>query len=229
MHVINYTGQIVPVKEVSKMAHAHGIPVICDGAHSFNQFPFTVQDLECDFFGTSLHKWTYAPIGTGMLYVKKEKIKEIWPLMAAPEHMDDNIRKFEEIGTHPAANHNAIAEALAFNEGIGIDRKAARLQYLHLRWINRLRKYKNVTFMTNIDDLSQWCGLVNVYIKGVDVTKLVKYLLDKHKIYVIPILHEEFKGVRVTPNVYTLLSEIDLFADIMEKVARGEVIEVMEG
>jgi len=147
--------------------------------------------------------------------------------MAAPEKMDNDIRKFEEIGTHPAANHNAVAEALAFNEAIGIDRKAARLRYLHLRWINRLRRYKNVRFMTNIDDLSQWCGLVNVYIEGVDVEKLTDYLMAKHRIFVIPIIHDEFKGIRVTPNVYTLLSEIDLFAGAMEKVAKGEVPEVM--
>lgn len=228
MHVINWTGQITPVKEVSRMAHERGIPVICDGAHSFFLFPFTWKDLECDFYGTSLHKWTYAPVGTGFLYVKKERIKEIWPLMAAAESMDEDIRKFEEIGTHPAANHNAVAEALAFNEGIGIDRKAARLRYLHKRWIKRLRKYDNVSFRINIDDESQWCGLVNVHIDGVDPGKLASYLLDEHKIYLIAIGHEECKGIRVTPNVYTLTSEIDVFAGAMEKVARGEVKEVME-
>jgi len=228
MHVINFTGQIVPVRKISSLAHSHGIPVICDGAHSFSHFPFTINDLGCDFFGTSLHKWTYAPVGTGLLYVKKERIKEVWPLMAAPAKMDGDIRKFEEIGTHPAANHNAIAEALAFNEIIGIDRKAARLRYLHQRWINKLRKYDNVKFMTNIDDPSQWCGLINVYIEGVDVEKLTSYLMEKHRILVIPILHDEFKGIRVTPNVYTLLSEVDLFAEAMEKVAKGEVPGVME-
>jgi selenocysteine lyase/cysteine desulfurase len=228
MHVINFTGQIAPVREVSRLAHSRGIPVICDGAHSFSHFPFTIKDLECDFFGTSLHKWTYAPVGTGLLYVKKEKIKELWPLMAAPEKMDNNIRKFEEIGTHPAANHNAIAEALAFNESIGIERKAARLRYLHLRWINKLRNYDNVKFMTNIKDLSQWCGLINLYIKGVDVEKLTDYLMKKHRILVIPIIHDEFKGIRVTPNIYTLLSEVDLFAQVMEKAVKGEIPEVME-
>jgi len=228
MHIINLTGQITPVKEVSRMAHERGIPVICDGAHSFHHFPFTIKDLECDFFGTSLHKWTYAPIGTGFLYVKKERIKEIWPLMAADESMDENIRKFEEIGTHPAANRNAVAEALAFNEGIGLARKAERFRYLHMRWIKRLRKYDNVRFRINIDDRSQWCGLVNVHIDGVDINKLCSYLLNEHRIYLISIGHEECKGIRVTPNVYTLPSEIDVFAGAMEMVARGEVKEVME-
>lgn len=228
MHVVNFTGQIVPVRKISRLAHSLGIPIICDGAHSFSHFPFTINDLECDFFGTSLHKWTYAPVGTGLLYVKRDKIKNIWPLMAAPLKMDCNIRKFEEIGTHPAANHNAVAEALAFNESIGVERKAARLRYLHMRWINKLRRYKNVEFMTNINNPSQWCGIITVNIKGVDVGKLASYLLKKHRIFVVPIIHEEFKGIRVTPNIYTLLSEIDLFIEVMEKVVKGEVSEVME-
>jgi len=228
MHVINLTGQITPVKKVCEMAHARGLPVMCDGAHAFSHFPFTHADLECDYYGTSLHKWTYAPMGTGFLYVRKEKIEETWPLMAADPALDKDIRKFEEIGSHPAANVNAIAEALVFNEGIGIGRKAARFRYLHRRWIDRLRKYENVRFRTNIDDETQWCGLINVTIDGVDVGKLCAYLLSEYKIYLISIGHPECEGIRVTPNVYTLLSEIDLFGDAMEKVARGEVPSVMK-
>jgi len=227
-HICFLTGQILPVLQVSRLAHEHGIPVICDAAHSFNHIPFKLSDLEVDFFGSSLHKWTYAPVGTGMLYVKKDLIKTIWPLMAAPKEMDENIRKFEEIGTHPAATHNAIAEALAFNEAIGIERKAERFRYLHSRWINRVKGFKNVQFRVNIEDTSNWCGLVNFYIDGVDVSKLVDYLLNKHRIYVVPIVHPEFKGIRVTPNVYTLTSEMDLFGDVIVKVAKGEVPEVME-
>lgn len=227
-HICFLTGQILPVLEVSRLAHEYGIPVICDAAHSFNHIPYKLKDLECDFYGTSLHKWTYAPVGTGMLYVKKDLIKTIWPLMAAPKEMDENIRKFEEIGTHPAATHNAIAEALAFNEAIGIERKAERFRYLHSRWIKRVKDFSNVKFRINIEDTSSWCGLVNFYIDGVDVGKLVDYLLSKHRIYVVPIVHPEFKGIRVTPNVYTLVSEIDLFGDIIVSVAKGEVKEVME-
>lgn len=227
-HMCFLTGQILPIKEICKIAHEKNIPVICDGAHTFNHFPFNYPDLDCDFFGTSLHKWTYAPVGTGMLFVKKDLISSIWPLMAAPKEMDSNIRKFEEIGTHPAANHNAIAEALAFNETLGIERKAARFRYLHLRWINRIKDFGNVKFRLNIDDQSNWCGLVNFYIDGVDVPKLVDYLLSKFKIYVVPIIHDEYKGIRVTPNVYTLISEIDLFGDIIVKAAKGEIKEVME-
>jgi isopenicillin-N epimerase len=120
------------------------------------------------------------------------------------------------------------SDALAFNEIIGIDRKAARLRYLHLRWINKLRQYDNVKFMTNINDQSQWCGLINVNIEGVDVKKLTDFLMKKYRIFVVPILHDEFKGIRITPNVYTLLSEVDLFAEAMEKVVKGKVPEVME-
>ncbi len=227
-HVVFLTGQILPLKEVSEIAHAKGIQVICDGAHSFYHFPFTLKDLDCDYFGTSLHKWTFAPVGTGFLYVRKNLISKIWPLMAAPAEMDSNIRKFEEIGTHPAANHNAIAEALTFNETIGLERKAERLRYLNKRWINRLKNFNNVKFMTNINDDSQWCGIINVHIEGTDVDKVVTYLLDKHRIFVTPIKHEEFEGMRITPNVYTLLSDIDLFADVMERIAGGYVKEVMK-
>jgi selenocysteine lyase/cysteine desulfurase len=142
--------------------------------------------------------------------------------------MDENIRKFEEIGTHPAANHNAIAEALAFNEAIGIERKAERFRYLHKRWINRLRKYDNVKFNLNIDDESNWAGIVNVNFIGVNLAKLAEYLLNKHRIFVIVINFEEFRGLRITPNVYTMPSEIDLFADVMERVVKGEIKEVLE-
>jgi len=226
-HVVFLTGQILPIKEIAKIAHDRGIYFICDGAHSFNHFPYTLKDLDCDFFGTSLHKWTYAPIGTGFLYVKKDLIPKVWPMMAAPESMDDNIRKFEEIGTHPAANHNATSEAFSFNEGLRIERKAARLRYLQKRWINRLRKFPNVKFMTNIDDESQWCGIVNVNIEGTDIRKLSGYLMSKHKIYQIAIVMDDFHGLRISPNVYTNLSEIDLFADVMTEVAEGKIKEVM--
>ncbi|MFA7227565.1 MAG: aminotransferase class V-fold PLP-dependent enzyme, partial [Melioribacteraceae bacterium] len=205
-HVCFLTGQILPVRDVCRMAHENGIEVIVDGAHSFNHFPYKLSDLECDYFGTSLHKWTYAPIGTGMLYVKKNLIKKIWPLMAASKSLDENIRKFEEIGTHPAANHNAIAEALAFNEEIGIERKAERLRYLHKRWVNRLKKYENVKFLIDIDDESNWAGIVNFSIDGVDTAKLHSYLLSNHRIYTVAIIFEEFHGLRITPNVYTLVS-----------------------
>lgn len=226
-HVVFLTGQILPVKEVCKIAHQKGIDVICDGAHSFYHFPFILNDLECDYFGTSLHKWCFAPVGTGFLYVKKDKIKNIWSLMASEEKQEEDIRKFEEIGTHPAANHNAIAEALAFNETIGLERKAERLRYLHLRWIDKLKKYDNIKFMTNVDDPSQWCGIITVHIEGTDPEKLCNWLFEKHRIFTTPIIHDEYKGIRITPNVYTRTSEIDFFAEVMERVAKLEEKDVL--
>jgi isopenicillin-N epimerase len=220
-HITNLTGQIFPVKEICRLGRERGIEVIVDGAHAFAHFPFTLADLDCDYYGTSLHKWLLAPHGTGFLYVRKEKIPKLWPLMAAPPEMNGNIRKFEEIGTHPAANHNAIAEALTFHEGIGIERKAARLRYLKERWARRLEKQKGVRILTSFDP-AQSCGLANVSLDGVDPHKLAAHLWDKRRIIVTPIVHEEFKGLRVTPNVYTTLGELDAFAEEMEAVvAKG--------
>src|SRR2546428_2822164 len=147
-HITNLTGQIFPIKRICQMGRERGIEVIVDGAHAFAHFPYKHSDLDCDYYGTSLHKWLLAPHGTGFLYVRKSKIGKLWPLMAAEKKQDNDIRKFEEIGTHPAANHNAIAEALTFQEGIGIERKAARLRSLKDRWAGRLEQAKGVRTLT---------------------------------------------------------------------------------
>lgn len=220
-HMTNLTGQVLPVKEISALAHARGLEVVVDGAHAFAHFPFKASDLDCDYYGTSLHKWLFAPHGTGFLYVRKAKIRSLWPLMAAPAAMDDDIRKFEEIGTHPAANHNAIAEALVFQETIGLERKAARLRYLRDRWMKRLAGQAGVVIHTSFDPAMS-CAIGNVGIRGVDTARLGQHLFDKRRVIVVPILHEEFQGLRVTPNVYTTLEEIDVFAEEMERViAKG--------
>jgi selenocysteine lyase/cysteine desulfurase len=220
-HITNLTGQIFPVKEICELGRERGIEVIVDGAHAYAHFPFKLSDLDCDYYATSLHKWLFAPHGTGFLYVRRSKIKQLWPLMAAPREMDDDIRKFEEIGTHPAANHNAIAEALTFTEGIGIERKAARLRHLRDRWMKRLAGQKGVKIHTSFDPQMS-CAIGNVGLEGVDAAKLAQRLWTKRRIIVAPILHEEFNGLRVTPNVYTTPQEIDAFADEMEHViAKG--------
>ncbi len=218
-HITNLTGQIFPVKRICQLGRARGIEVIVDGAHAYAHFPFTRDELDCDYYGTSLHKWLLAPHGTGFLYVRKAKIERVWPMMAAPPEMNANVRKFEEIGTHPAANHNAIAEALTFHEGIGPERKAARLRYLFQRWAKRLEKLPKVTILTPYDP-AQSCGLASVAIEGMDVNKLVASLWDKDRIIVTPIVHKEFSCVRVTPSVYTTVAEIDRFGDVMEEVIR---------
>jgi len=220
-HITNLTGQVFPVKRICRMARERGIQTIVDGAHAFAHFPFTHADLDCDFYGTSLHKWLFAPHGTGFLYVRRSKIGEVWPLMAAEKRQDEDIRKFEEIGTHPAAGHNAIAEALVFHRGIGIERKAARLRYLRDRWMKRLHRQPRVRVHTSFDPAMS-CGIGNVQVEGVDTQKLGKHLFDTRRIIVVPIKHDEFEGLRITPCVYTTTDEIDLFAEAMEQViARG--------
>lgn len=217
-HVINLTGQILPVKRVVELGRERGIPVIVDGAHSFAHFDFTHADLGCDYFATSLHKWLFAPHGTGMLYVKREKIRDLWPLMAAPTTLDGDIRKYEEIGTHPSAQNLAIAEALTFHEGIGARRKTARLRYLTARWANRLQGHERVRLHTSLKP-GRSCGIANVEIVGVEPGPLADYLWKQQRILATPIVHPEFRGLRVTPSVYTTLEEIDHFSEVMEGIA----------
>jgi isopenicillin-N epimerase len=218
-HQINITGQITPVKAVCEMARAKGIETIVDGAHSFAQFDFKQKDIGCDYFGTSLHKWLYAPKGTGLLYVKRDKIEKLWPLMAAEAKQASDIRKFEEIGTHSAAPKLAIGEALLFHNGIGGKRKEARLRYLSRYWMNRLKDVPKIRFNTSFDP-TQSCAIANVQIEGTNPEVVVKYLFEKHHILTTPIVHEEFQGIRITPNVYTTLKELDHFCDQMELLAR---------
>ncbi len=221
-HVINLTGQIWPVKEIVEMGRKRNIPVIVDGAHAFAQFPYSNSELGCDYYGVSLHKWLMAPIGTGFLYVRKNKIESLWPLMADNEAQHTDIRKFEEIGTHPAANHNAISEALTFHEMIGPERKAARLRYMRSRWIDKIRNEKNVYFNTNLAP-DHSCGIANVGITGIEPAKLAEWLLAKYAIFTTTIVHKQYQGLRITPNVYTTLSEIDLFAEAMLKASRDGI------
>jgi len=217
--VIFMTGQIYPVRDICRMAAKRNIPVIVDGAHAFAQFPFLQSDLECEFYGTSLHKWLMAPIGTGMLFVKNSRIETLWPLMAANKEQAKDIRKFEEIGTHPAANHNAIAEALTFHELIGPQRKAERLRYLRSRWTTKLINEPKVHFTTNLSP-EHSCGITTVNISGIKSADLAAWLWDKHRIFVTTIAHDQFEGIRVTPNVYTTLDEIDRFSAAMLTAAK---------
>jgi isopenicillin-N epimerase len=218
-HQINITGQITPVKAVCDLARAKGIETIVDGAHSFAQFDFKQKDLGCDYFGTSLHKWLHAPKGTGLLYVKRDKIDKLWPLMAAESKQASDIRKFEEIGTHSAAIKLAVGEALLFHNSIGGKRKEARLRYLSRYWMNRLKDVPKIRFNTSFEP-NQSCAIANVHIEGTNSEAIGKYLFDKHHIFVTPIIHEEFQGLRITPNVYTTLNELDRFCEQMELIAR---------
>ncbi len=220
-HITNLSGQIMPVRELVRLGRERNIEVLVDGAHSFAHFPFNRDALDCDWFGTSLHKWLLAPIGTGFLYVRRSKIPSLWPLMAAPKTMDANVRKYEEIGTHPAANHNAIAVALAFHRAIGAERKAARLRFLRDRWAKRLTSESDrCRVLTPLDDPRQGCGIGLLYIDGLEVPKLVSHLWEKYRIITTPIVHAEFKGLRITPNVYTSPDMVDAFGDAVLKAVR---------
>ncbi len=221
--ITNLSGQILPVRDLVRLGREKGIEVFVDGAHAFAHFPFKRDDLECDYYGCSLHKWLLAPVGTGFLYVRKAKQKSIWPLMAAAASQDNDIRKYEEIGTHPAANHNAIVAALAFHRSIGADRKIARLRYLRDRWAKALLAIGDrVKVWTPLGDDAPSGGIGLVGIEGIDSTRLADYLWDKQRIVTIAIKHDQFEGIRVTPNVYTTLDEVDVFVDAMKQaLAKG--------
>ena len=224
MHISNLTGHIFPVKEICDVARKRGIITIVDGAHAYGHFPFKITDFDCDYYGSSLHKWLLAPIGTGLLYVRPDRIDKTWALQPAAAAQAKNIRKFEEIGTHPAANHNAIAEALVFHRGIGIERKAARLRYLKARWANQLTKLDRIQLHTGMDPAHS-CAIGTVGIKGMPPGDITSKLWANHRIIatgitVGPAETPEYAGVRVTPNVYTTLDEVDVFIDAMTKLAK---------
>src|SRR5947208_7020667 len=202
-HQVNITGQITPVKAVCEMARARGVETIVDGAHSFAQFYFKQKDLDCDYFGTSLHKWLYSPKGTGLLYVKRDKIAKVWTLFAAEEKQKSDIRKFEEIGSHSAAPKLAIGEALLFRIGIGGKRREARLRYLSRYWMDQLKSIPKVRFNTSFDP-AQMCAIANVQIEGLEQGKIGSYLFSQHHIFTTPIVNQEFQGLRIPPNLYTM-------------------------
>jgi isopenicillin-N epimerase len=223
-HITNLTGQIMPVRDIVRMARPLGIEVFVDGAHAFNHFPFKRDDLEVDYYGTSLHKWTLAPIGTGFLYVRKAKQEKLWSLMGSDDGLKTNMRKYEQIGTHPQANFNAVSAALAFSRGIGAERKIARLRYLRDRWANRLMAASDrVHVATPLGpDMSGAIALIQV--DGLDPVKLGGWLMGNYRIVNTPIVHPEFSGIRITPNVYTTIDEIDVFSDgVLKAIQKGIV------
>jgi selenocysteine lyase/cysteine desulfurase len=229
-HITNLTAQMFPVQRLSRLARSKGIVTIVDGAHALGHFPFKLRDLECDAYGVSLHKWLLAPIGNGCLYVRREMIPKFWPLQAAPERQDDDIRKFEAIGTHPWAIRAALGEALAFHQAIGAERKAARLRYLTLRWANALKSHPRVKILSYLGEPPETWGVAAVNIDGIDVRALAKFLMDKYRIIAVPLVGGappnqvfDYQALRVSPNVYTTLEEIDTFVTAMEDALKNGV------
>jgi selenocysteine lyase/cysteine desulfurase len=211
-HVINWNGQIMPVRKIADEAKKRGIEVIVDGAHSFAHFDFTIPDLNADYFATSLHKWMYAPIGSGMLYVRKEKIKNIYPLFGAEKPQDENIRKFEHLGTRPFYIEQAIGKAIEFNEMIGMERKAARLHYLKAYWMERVKDLQKVQLSTSLKP--KWgCAIGMVSVGGKQPAELDAFLFNNYKIHTTTINWEGVSGVRVTPNVYTTTKQLDVLVE----------------
>jgi len=217
-HMVNITGHILPVKKICDMAHSKGVEVMVDGAHSVAQFDFKISDLNCDYFGSSLHKWLGAPLGVGILYVRKEKIKKTWPLYADFSFAEDDIRKLNHTGTIPVATDIAINHAIDYHNTIGIKRKEERLRFLQTYWTSKLKDTKKIYFNTPTD-LNRSCAIANVGIEGIAPTDLAKTLLEKYKIWTVAINSANVKGVRITPQLYTTTAELDVFVAALKQMA----------
>jgi selenocysteine lyase/cysteine desulfurase len=210
----------MPVRKIADAAHAKGIEVIADGAHTFAHFDFKIPDLGCDFFATSLHKWLSAPFGSGMLYIKKEKIKDVWALLSNNEPDGMDIRKFESLGTRSFASEMAIGAAVDFHEVIGSKRKENRLRQLKDHWVNQVKHLPKVSFnQPKSKHLS--CAIASIAIEGKKPEEVAGELFSKYKIHTVAINWENIHGVRVTPNVYTSLKDLDKFAEAIMKISKG--------
>ncbi|GAB2519565.1 aminotransferase class V-fold PLP-dependent enzyme [Spirosoma aerophilum] len=218
-HMVNITGQILPIRQITEMAHQHGVEVLVDGAHAFAQLNFKLADLGgCDYYASSLHKWLGTPLGAGMLYVRKDKIAGIWPMFADSSVPDNDIRKLNHTGTHPVATDLAIQDAIKFHESIGIERKEARLRYLQRYWTDQVRRNPKITLNTP-EDPARSCAIANVGVAGRTPAELAKVLLDKYKIFTVAIDSPPVQGVRVTPHVYTTTAELDTFVRALNELA----------
>jgi selenocysteine lyase/cysteine desulfurase len=208
-HMINITGQILPIRKICDMAHGKGVQVMVDGAHSFAHIKFSIPDLNCDYFGSSLHKWLSVPLGAGILYVKKENIGKVWPLLAEGERKPDDISRLNHTGTYPVHTDLAISDAIDFYNIIGVERKEARLRFIQNYWTSKVRNLPNVIINTPADP-SRSCGIANVGIKGMKPAEMSELLLKKYKIYTVAIDGAGVQGCRITPNVYTSTADLDV-------------------
>jgi len=217
-HMINITGQVLPVRKICDMAHARGVEVLVDGAHAYAHVPFQMAELDCDYYGASLHKWLSAPLGAGLLYVKKEKIPSLWPLLAARDLPDDDIRRLNHTGTDPVHVDLGILDALEYQAALGLPRKAARLHFLQRYWTEQLRGVPGVIVNTPADP-ARHGGIGNVGLQRWDPQDLAKTLLEEHRIFTVGIDRPGVRGLRITPNLYTTLEELDTFVAVMKRLA----------
>jgi len=216
-HMVNITGQILPIKKICEMAHSKGVDVLVDGAHAVAHIQYNIKDLGCDYYGASLHKWLSVPLGAGMLFVKKEKIKKIWPLIADSPKAEDDISRLNHTGTHPVATDLTISDSIDHYNMIGAARKEARLRYLQLYWTSKVRNLPNVVLNTPAEE-SRSCGIANVGIKGMKPAMLAETLLKKYKIFTVAIDYANVQGCRITPNLYTTTKELDVLVQALKEL-----------
>ena len=217
-HMVNITGQILPVRKICDMAHSKGVEVMVDGAHAFAHIQYKISELDCDYYGTSLHKWMSVPLGAGFLFVKKEKIAKTWPLIGDGTKDLSDIRRLNHIGTHACATDLTIEDAIDFYNMIGAERKEKRLRYIQQYWTSRVKNVPKIIINTPTDD-KRSCGIANVGIAGMTPADLAKRLMDEHKIFTVAIDTANVHGCRITPNVYTTLEELDAFVAALKKLA----------
>ena len=216
-HLNNITGQVLPVRKICDMAHEHGVEVICDGAHSFAHIDFKIPDLNCDYFGASLHKWLCCPMGAGILYVKKDKIPKVWPLFGDTNFPEDDIRKFGHIGIHPVSTNLTIANAIRFHKMIGPARKEARLKYLKAYWTEKVRDLPGLTVLTPWE-MERSSALALIAIEGMTPDELVKKLYDDYRIFTVARKNPAVTGVRITPHLFTRIEELDKLVGALEEI-----------
>jgi len=217
-HMVNITGQILPVRKICDMAHSKGVLVMVDGAHAFAHFRYSIPDLGCDFYGTSLHKWLSVPLGAGFLYVKKEHIPNVWPLIGDGNTNMADIYRLNHIGTHPVHTDLGINNAIDYHLAIGTERKEARLRFIQNYWTGKVRNVPNIVLNTPADP-ARSCGIANVGIKNMKPSDLADTLLKKYKIYTVAIDGANVQGCRISPNVYTTITELDTFVAALKEMA----------
>lgn len=217
-HMINISGQILPIRKICDMAHEHGVQVMVDGAHAFAHIQYRIDDLHCDYYAASLHKWLSVPLGAGILYVNKTRIENVWPLMGDGEKQKNKIRRLNHVGTHPVHTDLTINDSIDYYEMIGHERKEARLRYLQLYWSDKVRNIPKIIVNTPADP-SRSCGIANVGIEGITPADLAQRLLKEHKIYTVAIDYANIRGCRITPNLYTTTQELDQFVKALKTLA----------
>jgi selenocysteine lyase/cysteine desulfurase len=218
-HMVNITGQILPIRKICDMAHSKGVSVLVDGAHALAHIDFNIKDLHCDYYGSSLHKWLSTPLGAGLLYINKPKIKELTPTIATWDENSDDIKKLNHTGTHPVHTDLTIINAIDYYLKLGKKRKEERLRFLQRYWSDKVRNEKGIIINTP-EDLDRSCAIANIGIEGMKPSDMAKILLEKYKIYTVAIDGHGVQGCRITPNIYTSLQELDVFVKALKSMSK---------